>query len=312
MDRTCIIVNPVAGSAADLAGIVGLLGRIPGARVMLTTAGGDAEMIAREALEYGFRRFVAAGGDGTINGVLNGIAPGLPEVEMGIVPLGTGNDLAASLGMRGATSEVIPRLEAWRVRPVDLVRIRSAGRDRLMINGSAGGFVQEVGAATDQDTKRGFLGPLAYMLTAVISATEMTPYRLKVTLDGTEQSLEAIATIVSNGRTLGGGVPVNPEGLMDDGRVEVMVIPRMPLADLALLGMSVMNGTHRENRAVLLGQARSVRITGDPPMPFNADGESIGSTPVEYEVLPGALRMVVGQEPALEAELSDPAARNAR
>jgi diacylglycerol kinase (ATP) len=278
-----------------------MLAKLPGVRVLLSTASGDAELLAREALEQGHRRFVAAGGDGTINGVLNGIATRLPEVEFGVLPLGTGNDLAASLGLKVPPTEAIDILEAWRVRPVDLVRVRCEGRERLMLNGSAGGFVQEVGAATDQESKRGILGPLAYMLTAVISVTEMTPYRLKVSLDGAEQPLEGIAAIVSNGRTLGGGVPVNPRAAMDDGLAEVMVIPEMPLTDLALLGMSVVNGSHTEDKAVFLGRASRVQITSDPPMPFNADGEAVGATPVEYEVLPRALRIVVGREPALGA-----------
>lgn len=294
-----MIINPVAGSAADLPTLVGALAALPGVRVLVTTCGEDAEAIAREAVGHGFRRIVAGGGDGTINGVLNGIAPVLPEAEFGILPLGTGNDLAASLGVRVPPLEAVRILERWDVRPLDIIRVRCEGADRLILNGSAGGFVQNVGAATDQGAKRGILGSLSYMLTAVMSVTELAPYRLKVRTDRSEQEVEAIATIVSNGRTLGGGVPVNPDGLMDDGLLEMIVIPEMPLADLALLGVTIVNGRHRESDVLVQLRGSWVELTSTPPLPVNADGEAIGFSPVRYEVLPKALRVVVGQEPAI-------------
>ncbi len=294
-----MIINPVAGSAADLQPLFGALASLPGVRVLVTTCGDDAETIAREAVEAGFRRIVAGGGDGTINGVLNGIAPALAEVEFGILPLGTGNDLAASLGVRVPPLEAVGFLERWQVHPMDVVRVRCEGAERLILNGSAGGFVQGVGAATEQGTKRGVLGSLSYMLTAVMSVTELTPYRLKLRTDRSEQELDAIATIVSNGRTLGGGVPVNPDGLMDDGVLEVMAIPELPLGDLALLGMSIVNGGHRESEVLVQLRGSWVEISSTPPLPVNADGEAIGSSPVRYEVLPRALRVVVGQAPAI-------------
>lgn len=173
-----------------------------------------------------------------------------------------------------------------------------------MFNGSAGGFVQSVGAATEQESKRGILGSLSYILTAVVSVTEMTPYRVKLRTDGAEQQARAIATIVSNGRTLGGSVPVNPDGYIDDGLLEVLVIPEMPLAELALLSVSIVNGRHvgqarGDGGACLLARGRLIEITSEPPMPVNVDGEAIGTTPLTYEVLPGALRAVIGREPAL-------------
>jgi diacylglycerol kinase (ATP) len=318
--RTCIIINPVAGSAGDLATLPERLGVLPGARVLLTTQSGDAERLAREHLQEGFDRFVAAGGDGTVNAVLNALAPALGAVELGILALGTGNDFAASIGMRVPLEEAISALERWETRPVDVVRVtaRPNGADgpveRLMLNGSAGGFVQAVGASTDQGSKRGILGPMSYVLNALASVPELEAYSLRIRADSDEASLRAFATVATNGRTLGGAVPVNPEGFVDDGIMEVMAITEVPVPELALLAVTIMAGGHQESPALRFLRGSQVEIASDPPMPVNADGEEIGTTPVRYQVLPRALRVVVGPSPAAftPSELSGAGARNAR
>jgi diacylglycerol kinase (ATP) len=295
--RTCVIINPVAGSAGDIGRLASALADLPGVRVLLTTRGGEAETLAREAAEQGFGRIVAGGGDGTVNDVLNGIAGHLDRVEMGILPVGTGNDFTASIGMRLPPEEAVPILLAWRSRPVDIVRVRGTGREgpceRLMLNGSAGGFVEVVGSSTDQQSKRGILGPLSYVLSAAFAADQMETYTLRIHVGESRVEIRGIATIVSNGRTVGGGMPVSPEARIDDGEIEVMVIPEMPLGELVLLGVSIANGTHLTDSRLYTARGPRVVIESEPPMPVNADGESLGNTPVTYEVLPRALRIVV-------------------
>jgi diacylglycerol kinase (ATP) len=316
--RTCVVINPVAGSVGDISLIAAALGRLPGVRVMLTTSKEDAELLAREVLGEGFDRFVAAGGDGTVNGVLNGIGGALDRVEMGILPLGTGNDFAASIGMRIEIADALEALVRWEVHPVDVVRVRAVSAagaaERLMLNGSAGGFVEAVGAATGQSVKRGILGPLSYVFTAAASLSEMQAYDLTLLVGDREHQLRAVSTVVTSGRTLGGAVPVNPEGRIDDGIIELMVIPPMSLADLALLGVSILGGTHTTNPELRFFSGPRIALIATPGMPVNADGEEVGDTPVDYEVLPRALRMVIGPSPAgvRGPELSGAGARNAR
>ena len=299
--RTCVIINPVAGSASDIGLLASTLADLPGVRVMLTTRGGEAEALAREAAERGFDRIVAGGGDGTVNDVLNGIAGHLDRVELGILPVGTGNDFAASIGMRVPAQEAIPMLLSWDARPIDVVRVRGTGPrgpcERLMLNGSAGGFVEVVGSATGQQSKRGILGPLSYVLSAALSADQMETYSIRIRAGDKSTTIRGIATIVSNGRTVGGGMPVSPRAWIDDGSLELLAIPEMPLGDLVLLGVSIANGNHLTDPRLHFGEGSIITLDSEPPMPVNADGESLGTTPVVYEVLPRVLRVVTGPEP---------------
>jgi diacylglycerol kinase (ATP) len=319
--RTAVIINPVAGSAGDLAELVRLLGDLPGVRVLLTTRGGEGEVLAREAVAQGANRVVAAGGDGTVNDVLNGIAAAIDRVEMAILPLGTGNDFAASIGMRLPMTEAAEAVVRWQTRAVDVVRVRARGPgsgkavERLMLNASSGGFVQAVGASTDQGSKRGILGPLSYFLNAAMSLPELKEYEISIGGDAGEETFAGVACMVFNGRALGGGVIVNPDGQVDDGRVEVIAVKAGTLGDLALAGMALVGGsagrgpeagatgegegerTGSRNELLVFSQGSRVEVRAEPPMLVNVDGEVLGETPVVYEVWPRALRMVVGAGP---------------
>jgi len=136
-----IIVNPVAGSIVNRGGLLKQLRRLKPRKLRLTQRAGEAETYARDAIRAGCDYVIAAGGDGTLNEVINGIATPrhVPGVCVGIVPLGTANDFARSIGLPASVEDNIDILRAKQTDPIDLVRVTS-DHTRHFVNVSAGGF----------------------------------------------------------------------------------------------------------------------------------------------------------------------------
>src|SRR5947209_4888355 len=139
MGKTCIILNPSAGSVVHIDEVVARLGRLPNAEIRVTGRRGSAARFARTAIRQGRETIIAAGGDGTLNEVINGIGENVTKVRVGLIPLGTGNDFARTIGVPTDLEGAIDLIAAKKTRAVDLVRVTSdAVRD--FVNVSAGGF----------------------------------------------------------------------------------------------------------------------------------------------------------------------------
>src|ERR1700688_165495 len=183
--KPCIIVNPIAGSIKDLEVLLKKLRRLRPDELHLTDKPGDAETFARKVIRAGCNYVIAAGGDGTLNEVVNGIASPrrAREICIGIVPLGTGNDFARSLGLPGTLEENIEILRSKQTAPIDLVRVRS-DRTRYFVNVSTGGFSGLVNEKLTSEIKRAW-GPLAYVRSAAAALPDLHAYRTTIVLDGT-------------------------------------------------------------------------------------------------------------------------------
>lgn len=285
-----LLFNPAAGSMPeDPADLIDL---IDPTVLLRTAAAGDAEALAREA-SGDLRELVVAGGDGTISEAVNGVAAAeaLGDLVLGLVPLGTGNDLARGLGVPLDTPAAAIAFSEGRERRIDLIRARSARGARLIANTSAGGLGSRVGEALAGDLKR-WLGPLAFVWEGLARLGELQPYELELDLDGRVRQLSAFSHLIANGPSVAGGMRPLGDARLDDGLLDVLVVPA---ADERLLAEMV---THIESgepfvEGVLTHRARRATLRSAPVTPFNGDGEMLGETPVTYEVLPGALRVRV-------------------
>jgi diacylglycerol kinase (ATP) len=295
--QTWVIVNPNAGSGGDVAGLEAALSGLPGTSLKLTEQAGDAERLARKAVESGVERVVAAGGDGTLNEVVNGLSADFGQARLGLLPLGTGNDFARTIGVPDDLEAAIAILQEDQVRAVDVVRADVDGRSRFFLNGSAGGFARKVSELASDAKDR--WGPLAYMRAAIGALPELTGFLTRITLNGSEVlELETYNIVVSSGRYVASGIPVAPNAVLDDGLLDVMIAPATTIPQLAVLVPMVLLGRHAESDLLLFRKSPTVEIRCDPPMAFNVDGELLGEGPARFEVLPRALRMIVG--PAAE------------
>ena len=282
MNRICIIVNPAArGARARLKHLDRLTRNV----VIRTTAGpGDAEAQTERAVEQGFSTIVAAGGDGTINEVVNGI--GNAPVALGILPMGTVNVLAMELGIP------FDLVSAWKV-------IR-AGKIRLIDEASANGhlFLQMAGIGLDaQIVQRNnrqvkkVLGPLSYLLTATTVAAERPP-KLRVSSDS-HPTVEGSFVLVGNGRLYGGPFSLFREADMQDGLLDVYVFRHMNYVALMRYFRGMLFGSLARFTDVNYFKARQLLVEANRHVPLEADGELVGHAPVEFAVKRRKLRVIV-------------------
>ncbi|HEY8834734.1 MAG TPA: diacylglycerol kinase family protein [Chthoniobacterales bacterium] len=288
---TCIILNPSAGSVRDLDDVVARLGRLPNAEIRLTGRRGSAARFAQAALQKGRKIVVAAGGDGTLNEVVNGIGENVLGIRVGLIPLGTGNDFARTIGVPTDLEAAIDLIAAGDTRKVDLVRVTS-DEVRYFVNVSAGGFSGLVDEKLTRAMKKTW-GPLAYLRSAAAALPELRAYRTTLAFDNTESlMLDLYNVVVANGRYVGGGTLIAPEASIDDGLLDIVLIPQRSAPELALLAAQVAMGTHLSSDAIVFRRAAKLTVNSKPGMWFNVDGELVGNEPARFEILPRALRFI--------------------
>ena len=292
MSNICVILNPSAGSVHELDELVKQIQTLPKAEVQMTKKKGSAARIARMALRKGCELIVAAGGDGTLNEVINGIGENAGETRVGLIPLGTGNDFARTLGLPTDLAAAIEVLRAGHTRAVDLVRVTS-DKVRYFLNVSAGGFSGLVNEKLTPKMKKTW-GPLAYLRSAAAALPELRAYRTTLSLDNTESlTLDLYNVVVANGRYVAGGTLIAPEASIDDGLFDIILIPKRSAPELAVLAAQVVVGAHLSSEAVVFRRAAKVTVNSKPGMWFNVDGELVGNEPACFEIVPRALRFVV-------------------
>jgi len=262
-----------------------------------TERSGDAREAAREWREG---LLVVAGGDGTVNEAVNGLGlAGFPEdVTLALVPAGTGNDLASTLAIPPDPEVAVEAIRAARVRALDVARVRSGSLgERFFVNVVTGGVGAEVSRAATEPGLKGRWGRLAYLRASLKLIRTFEARAVRLTVDGTERRIRALNLAVGNCRLAGGGllaVPgANPEdGLLDLVAVEDAGLPRL----LSLVYKTLSGANYRGSRGVYAARAKELKVEADPPgaLEFNTDGELIGRGPVEFAVIPHALKVVVG------------------
>ena len=304
MHSTWVLVNPAAGGGRcgrrARALREGVEARWPGARWVETTSGADLRARALEAASGGAARVLVLGGDGSAHlaaGALVGTTTAL-----GLVPAGTGNDLAASLGLPPGLEAALDALAAGHPRAIDLLRIESLrGTARARLAGCVVGFGMDADAMDRVDRARVLRrGRLLYALAALRTVFSYRPPRVRVTVD--EQVVHdgpLFFGAVANTPTYAGGLRVAPRARTDDGLLDLCVVP--PLGSrwrqAASFG-AVRRGEHGALPGVVMARGRRVVIEGDP-IPVTVDGERTDlRAPVAVEVVPGCLR-VLAAAPAL-------------
>jgi diacylglycerol kinase (ATP) len=225
---------------------------------------------------------VVAGGDGTLNLVVDALADRLGDVVLGLVPMGTGNDLARTLGIPDDPVRAANSLVKGRDRALDLGRARGPNVDRLFANACIGGFPVEMNQAIDADLKRR-LGPAAFWVGGAKAAVKLE--RTVVRMNSVEVP-DCLAVGVGNGRTSGGGIPVWPSARVDDGLLEGCALGAHDHAAAARLALKLKSGEHAELEGVVTTRARTITIDSDPPIEINVDGELVGlMTPATFEIV---------------------------
>lgn len=282
-----VILNPSAGEGED--DEKARLSRLGELNLMATSRQGDAFRFARQIKETGGGRLLVIGGDGTLNEVVNGLAPNFEGIQMAVLPGGTGNDFCRALGVPGDMEEAIEALKSsMEPRLIDVGRVSVKGQERFFLNTSAGGFSVMVNRNLDEASKKQW-GSLAYYLSAIGTLPDLQSFRLSVRWDSGSLETEAYAWVVANGRYIAGGIPIAPEASFDDGFLDLVVIPGLPVSKLPSLVSELLTEAGESTSTMIRKQGQRIDVETHPSHEFNLDGEITGSTPVIYEVVPSVL-----------------------
>lgn len=289
--RSLVLLNPGAGGATARAALRASLPTLPDEEITETRGGWELRALARGAADRGFERVVAAGGDGTIHEVVNGLAEAARPPVLGVIPLGTANDFARSLALPEDVEEAVGVLVEGRSRRIDLGEARGPRFTRFA-NVVVGGFGGLVGERADTERKRA-LGPLEYLRSAAERLPELEAYRVRVEMEGERLELDVYHAVVANGGRSGGNVPVAPEAKLDDGLLDVVLVPALRAAELVALIPRLLRARHLADDRVVFRRTARLSLRSEPPMRFSVDGEPLGEGEVAFRVLPGALEVTV-------------------
>ncbi|HEX9046358.1 MAG TPA: diacylglycerol kinase family protein [Verrucomicrobiae bacterium] len=261
-----------------------------------TTAPGDARQLATEAVRDGFDVVAAAGGDGTVNEVLNGIgdAPdGFARARLGVLPLGTVNVFARELNIPLKLQAAWGVLQQGRERRIDL------GRVDYVFTGQPARryFMQLAGAGLDARAielvswkLKKQAGPLAYVIAGFQALAEKQP-RICARADG--QELEGELALIGNGRFYGGPFEIFPQADLSDGQLDVCLFPAVNIAALARLAPGLLRRRQFPEPRVRRLRAAKIELQAGSPTAFELDGEWVGHLPATFSVESQKLRVVV-------------------
>jgi diacylglycerol kinase (ATP) len=268
--------------------------------VVITGRDGDAGRAGLSGARDGCETFFVAGGDGTVNEVVNGVAAAgaLDRVRFGIIPLGTGNDFAAGLGIPVEVDEALRVLLQERGLRVDLGSVNG----RLFLNTSGGGYIAEVSMAVTPQLKT-VAGRLAYLIGGAQALWEYEPVRATVWAEpgGERLGLRLYAFAVCNSRLIAGGRLIAPYAVIDDGLLDVCLIEAMSAVEFVALARKVAGGDHVDDPRVRYLQAESVVIDLELEAWINTDGELLRARRCEYAVLPRVATFLAGDAPFADA-----------
>lgn len=296
MPTTKVILNPYAGNWAGQRLAHDIVAALRAAGVshdLVATEGpGHAVELARRAREEGYEVIVAAGGDGTVNEVVNGLAlaarAGGTMGTLGIIPIGTGNDFAEMAGIPLDVREAALRLAQGRTRLIDIGRVN----DRYFSNECGIGFEAQVAIEAQRLKRlRRFLVYLVAVFKALLRYRQPT---MTVKWDSGQVTQRILMVCAGNSRRAGGGFYLTPHAEVDDGLLDYMYADALSRPEILRLLPKAMKGTHIYDPAAHLGRTTRLTVASTSPVPVHCDGEilAVGTHHVEIEVLPASLQLI--------------------
>jgi YegS/Rv2252/BmrU family lipid kinase len=305
--RTRLIFNPTAGQAESNEtelNAAAAVWRDHGWQVeMMPTVGpGDGRRLAREAADAHYDLVVAAGGDGTINEVINGLAG--TSTALATLPLGTMNVWARELRLPLQPRAAAAAMLSWQVRPIDLGR---AG-ERYFLLMAGIGFDAAITAGVRADDKRR-LGALAYVFRGIEQALSVRGSQTRLQIDGRSITARVLMVVVGNSQLYGGMVKITHRASIDDGLLDVCVIRGDNGISAVRHLIAILRRRYSHDPEIEYYRARSIQVTARPRLPVQVDGDAIGQTPMAFTVAPRALYALL--PPDLPEDLAQQPVRTA-
>jgi YegS/Rv2252/BmrU family lipid kinase len=275
----------------------------PDLEVIASAGPGDLRRVATALADGGEPIIVlAAGGDGTSHEVINGIADAAPHQDaiVGWIPIGSGNDMARSVGVPLRRPACLEWYRQLRADAIDLGRIRyrtTDGELRSLVFGNS--FTLGIGAEVlriCRDRGKRLGGKLAYLAATIEAVARQRPHAWTAVIDGREAEITQCRLVaVTNGPVIGAGMRIAPSARLDDGQLDLTWVSELSRARTLALFPRIYWGGHRGHRSVRHQRVRALTIRGDTPEAFEVDGElTEGRLPIELEIVPRGLRIARG------------------
>ena len=297
--RTCLIINPTAGqkvglttNALGLDDARALLERHQiEAEVFCTERAGHGTELAERAVREGYEQVIAAGGDGTVAEVAEGLVG--TSVELGVLPLGSVMNVARMLGVPRDFDAAAEVIKSRRVASIDIGRATTQSRTTYFLEAAGIGVDAGLFAYFNQLDRGNWrsIRPLVNFM------WRYRPRRLTLRIDGRPHRFRAMMVTVANGPYVGAALAVAPDARLDDHKFDVEVFTRFGKFELFRHLLSIAGGRRVYNPKVQTFQAATVEIEPGTPMMVHADSNPLGTTPARFEVVPSALKVIVGGEP---------------
>lgn len=289
-----VIWNPNAGSVATAEELRRELAARPKTLVRETSNAAEATDLVARQISDGENEIIAAGGDGTVNAVINGMMRAPHDVTLGVLPLGTANDWCSSLAIPDQLDRALQLVDGGITQPVDVVELVTPSSRRFYANIATGGNSHRVTESITSEMKQTW-GPLCYLRGAIGVLADLRTFNVKIAFDSqAAESFEVWNIIVANGKTSAGRLAVAPKAVLDDGLLDVVIIREGTLLDLADMTMQLLTEAYIKSDQVEYRQARSISLESDPQILFSIDGDLVEHQPMHFKIHPAAINVVVG------------------
>ncbi len=266
-----------------------------GLQVRVTWEAGDAERYVREAIAAQAPLLIAGGGDGTLSEVAEAMAHTGQDATrlpaLALLPLGTANDFATATAVPTDPLAALQLPAHTPARSIDLLRVEGDGKVHWCANLASGGFGTEVTVGTHDGLKK-MLGGLAYVITGVAKLGRIEPIQAHIHGEGFDWQGGFIALGIGNGRQAGGGQQLCPEALLDDGQLDLTVVPELSGEVMSTLGTLFSEGKHAALEQVAeRARLRELWIEAAQPLTLNLDGEPLQARRFHVQCVAGRVRM---------------------
>jgi diacylglycerol kinase (ATP) len=300
--KTVFLVNPASAGGSTGRRWPGIARRAAAAGLrgdaLVSERPGHLAELAAEAVRGGASELVVVGGDGTAHEVVDGLlrAELGSSVQLALLPLGTGKDFARSLRIPRRLGAAIEVARSARVRTIDAGRATFATPDgeasAFFANFAGAGISGGIARRANQTTKA-LGGRISFLWATLAVFSRWQPVDMRIEVDGEPREARLLEALAMNGDYTAGGMWIAPEARPDDGGFDVVLIGDFSKVEFVTTFPKIYRGTHVSHSKVEIVRARELRVDAPSPLPIVLDGEQPGTTPVRFELVPGALRVRV-------------------
>ncbi len=293
-DGPLVILNATAGSRKHDQVTEALARR--GCQIMETEYAGQGMEIAFRAASRGASLILAAGGDGTLHEVATGILRAENLTTLGVIPVGTGNDLCRSLGIDDSLEDALQIIEMGRTADIDVGRVTAGGEEHLFFNVSSCGFAGEVDKQLEENDKESWR-TLSYLKSGISALSTLESFRVDVYSGDEKIGVDALNVVAGNGRYAAAGIPVAPQALLTDGKLDLVLYLGQGLADQIFNSRLILRGEQDQSDTILSLRSEKFAIKFSKPLSINYDGELHDKEVDEviYAIHSKRLRVIIGR-----------------